>query len=87
MDEQTSTRDLIIELKVTVEHLSKKVEDAFQRNDNRLDRFENEVRTELNDFEKRIRTLERFFWLALGGLAIINIMLPFVRDWIVKTLQ
>jgi hypothetical protein len=81
MDDQ-STRDLIIELKVTLEHLTKRVDDAFQRSDNRIERIEAQMRSDLREFDMRLRVIERYFWLVTGALALINILLPFIRDFI-----
>ena len=81
MDDQ-STRDLIIELKVTLEHLTKRVDDAFQRSDSRIERIESQMRNDLREFDMRLRVIERYFWLVTGALALINILLPFIRDFI-----
>lgn len=82
MAETQSTRDLIVELKVTVEHLTKRVEDAFQRSDARIERLEKQVKDDMSELDKRVRVIERYFWLAIGGLAILNIFLPYIHDYL-----
>jgi hypothetical protein len=82
MEDSQSTRDLLVELKVTVEHLTRRVEDAFQRSDTRIERLEIQVRDDMKELEKRVRIIERYFWLAVGGLAILNILLPYIHDYL-----
>ena len=56
------------------------MEDALTRTDDRVERLERQIEKDLNEVEQRLRILERYFWLAIGGLAIIQIALPYVRD-------
>lgn len=77
MDDK-ATRDLLIELKITIEHLTKRVDESLVRTDDKIARLEKQVKEDMNEIEMRLRVLERYFWIAIGGLAIIQLALPYI---------
>lgn len=77
MDDK-ATRDLLIELKITIEHLTKRVDESLIRTDDKIARLEKQVKEDMNEIEMRLRVLERYFWIAIGGLAIIQLALPYI---------
>ena len=77
MDDK-ATRDLLIELKITIEHLTKRVDESLVRTDDKIAQLEKQVKEDMNEIEMRLRVLERYFWIAIGGLAIIQLALPYI---------
>lgn len=85
MDEHNqSMRDLIIELKVTLTHFTARVDEALQRNDTRVAQLERQLIEQHREIDQRIRALERYYWIAIGMVTIVNLLIPFARDWMNK---
>lgn len=79
-----SMRDLIIELKVTLTHFTARVDEALQRNDTRVAQLERQLMEQHREIDQRIRALERYYWIAIGMVTIVNLLIPFARDWITR---
>lgn len=62
-------RELLIELRVTMQHLAQRVDSTFARTDD-----------EIKAMKERISQVERQQWIAVGVMIVITTLLPYVID-------
>lgn len=62
--------DTLIALKATVEQ-------RFDAIEAKLDELKDDLKTRVDDHESRIRFLEKYVWLAVGAIGIIDTIIGF----------
>ena len=60
-------RDMLIELRTDIKHLTAKFDDTLKNTLHRIDKL-----------EERIQLVERNMWYACGGIAILGLSLPYI---------
>lgn len=65
----TEIRELLIELRVTMQHLAQRVDTTFARTDD-----------EIRLLKDRVAQVERQQWIAVGIAIIVTTILPYLVD-------
>lgn len=92
MDKAANDHDLLIELRAWLKIILQDVKELKTTmtaqitaiDTNKLDKEEaNQMHEQSNklheDHEKRIRAIERWVWLAIGGLAVLQIVMSYLK--------
>jgi hypothetical protein len=64
-------RELLIELRLNLQHLTNRVDVSLGRTQDQISRI-----------EERLYTAERNIWIACGGIALLSTMLPYLLQWL-----
>lgn len=66
-------RELLIELRINLQHLNTRVDTTL-----------NQLRDQVSRLEERVHANERFHWIAVGAIGIISFIAPYIVDWLNK---
>jgi hypothetical protein len=70
-NEMREMRELLIELRLTLHHLTSRVDVALSRSEGQITRL-----------EARLYAAERNIWIASGVVATVTTLLPYLVQWV-----
>jgi hypothetical protein len=64
-------RELLIELRLNLQHLTNRVDVSLGRTQDQIQRI-----------EERLYNAERNIWIACGGFALLTTLSPYILQWL-----